>query len=391
MLSLADIGTKKTNYPHMNRTYFLFISILCLSVASTCCSQSHSEETSLDVKIGQMLKVGFRGLSAEQESPIVQDITDYHIGGVVLFDYDVPKDTAYRNVSSPGQVRELTKDLQQFAKTPLIIAIDQEGGRVARLKPKYGFRPTVSAQYLGTVQSVDSTKKYAGQTAGILDSLGINTNLAPVVDVNLNPQNPVIGGIERSFSPDPDVVAQHAKAYVEAMHQYGIITTLKHFPGHGSSKDDSHLGVVDVTDYWQREELIPYKKLIESGIVDIVMTAHIFNARLDSAYPATLSKPIITGILRDSLGFDGVVMSDDLQMKAIRTQYGLKETIKLSLQAGVDILSFANNSVFDEEIVEKAHQIIKELIREGAVTESRIDESYQRIMKLKHKYLTSEE
>ncbi|MGK7370943.1 MAG: glycoside hydrolase family 3 N-terminal domain-containing protein, partial [Candidatus Halalkalibacterium sp. M3_1C_030] len=190
---------------------------------------------------------------------------------------------------------------------------------------------------------------------------------------------------------DPEVVSRQAKIYIETLHEYGIITTLKHFPGHGSSKDDSHLGVVDVTDYWEQKELVPYQNLIDSGTADIVMTAHIFNAKLDSTYPATLSKPIITGILRDSLEFEGVVMSDDLQMKAIRTQYGLKETIKMSIQAGVDILSFANNSIFDAEITAKAHRIIKELVEEKTITEKRIDQSYQRIMKLKRKYLISSE
>lgn len=375
----------------MLRYYFSFVLILSFAVATSGCSQNQNDLPSLDEKIGQMLKVGFRGLEVSENSPVIQDIKKYHLGGVVLFDYDVPRDTAMRNVASPEQLRKLTQELQQASETPLIIAIDQEGGRVARLKPRYGFQPTVSAQYLGELQSADSTEKYAHQTGQILSELGINTNLAPVVDVNINAQNPVIGGIERSFSPDPLVVAQQAERYIQTLHQYGIITTLKHFPGHGSSKDDSHLGVVDVTDYWQQEELIPYKELIDSGQADIVMTAHIFNAKLDSDYPATLSKPVITGILRDSLGFDGVVMSDDLQMKAIRTQYGLKETIKLSIQAGVDMLSFANNSIFDADIAAKAHQIIKELIEEGSISEDRIDESYQRIMKLKRVYLINKE
>ena len=375
----------------MKHTHTLLIAILCLALTGTSCSQNQSGKVSLDAKIGQMLKVGFRGLSVDEQSPVVEDIQKYHIGGVVLFDYDVPKDTALRNIASPQQVQELTQDLQQFTRIPLIIAIDQEGGRVARLKPKHGFDPTVSAQYLGSLQDADSTQKYARQTGETLSELGINTNLAPVVDINLNPKNPVIGGIERSFSEDPEIVTEQAETYIETLHEYGIITTLKHFPGHGSSKDDSHLGVVDVTDYWQQEELVPYRNLIESGSADIVMTAHIFNAKLDSTYPATLSKPIITGILRDSLGFEGVVMSDDLQMKAIRTQFGLKETIKLSIQAGVDMLSFANNSIFDAEIAGKAHRIIKELIEEGAISEDRIDESYRRIMELKRKYLISGE
>lgn len=366
----------------------LIVSFLFISIS---CSQGQENEVPLDEKIGQMLKVGFRGLSVDENSPIVEDIRKYHIGGVVLFDYDVPRDTALRNISSPGQVQNLVQDLQRFADIPLIIAIDQEGGRVARLKPRYGFEKSVSAQYLGSLQNADSTRKYAHQTGQTLSELGINTNLAPVVDVNINPENPVIGGIERSFSDDPSVVTRHARLYIETLHEYGIITTLKHFPGHGSSRDDSHLGVVDVTDYWKQKELVPYRNLIESGTADIVMTAHIFNAALDSTYPATLSKPIITGILRDSLRFNGVVMSDDLQMKAIRTEYGLKETIKMSIQAGVDILSFANNSIFDAEIAAKAHGIINELVEEGSLSEGRIDQSYDRIMSLKKKYLLTRE
>lgn len=375
----------------MKKIGLLSFLAFSLVLIFTSCSQSQTNEVTLDQKIGQMLKVGFRGISIDEDSPIVKDIRKYHIGGVVLFDYDVPRDTAFRNISSPEQVQQLTRDLQKFADIPLIIAIDQEGGKVARLKPRYGFKQSVSAQYLGSLQNADSTRKYARQTGETLSELGINTNLAPVVDVNLNPQNPVIGGIERSFSAEPEVVTRQAKVYIETLHEYGIITTLKHFPGHGSSKGDSHLGVVDVTDYWKQKELIPYKNLIESGTADIVMTAHIFNAKLDSTYPATLSKPIITGILRDSLKFNGVVMSDDLQMKAIRTQYGLKETIKMSIQAGVDILSFANNSIFDAEIAAKAHNIIRELIEEGTISKKRIDQSYQRIMKLKRKYLMSNE
>ncbi|MGK7370566.1 MAG: glycoside hydrolase family 3 N-terminal domain-containing protein, partial [Candidatus Halalkalibacterium sp. M3_1C_030] len=231
----------------MKNTGLLSLLILSLVLTFASCSQSQDNSVTLDEKIGQMLKIGFRGISIDENSPIVEDIRKYHIGGVVLFDYDVPRDTAYRNISSPEQVRQLTQDLQKFANIPLIIAIDQEGGKVARLKPRYGFEQSVSAQQLGSLQNADSTRKYARQTGETLSELGINTNLAPVVDVNINPQNPVIGGIERSFSADPEVVSRQAKIYIETLHEYGIITTLKHFPGHGSSKDDSHLGVVDVT------------------------------------------------------------------------------------------------------------------------------------------------
>lgn len=366
---------------------FLFV----LSLFSNGCGQPQTEGPSLEEKIGQMLVVGFRGSSITVDSPIANDIASYHLGGVVLFDYDVPLDTAYRNIISPRQVEKLTEDLQQVTETPLIISIDQEGGKVVRLKPRHGFPPTVSAQYLGKIDNADTTQKYARQTAELLKKLGINTNLAPVVDLNMNPDNPVIGNLERSFSADPQIVTRQAKIYIQSLHEENIISALKHYPGHGSSEKDSHLGVVDVTGTWQEKELIPYRNLISAGLADIIMTAHIYNANLDPEYPATLSKSTIQGLLRDSLGFDGVVMSDDLQMQAIRSQYPLKETIKLSIQAGVDMLVFANNSIFDPEIIRKAQSIIKELIEEGAISRERIDESYDRIMALKEKYLMSKE
>lgn len=369
----------------MYRTLF-FVLVFGFLLSSTSCSQSQNENqssVSLDVKIGQMLKIGFRGMELAETNHIVRDIKKYHLGGVVLFDYDVPRDTAFRNIHSQPQVRKLIKELKQLSEKPLIVSIDQEGGRVARLKPKYGFQKSVSAQYLGDINNPDSTQFYAQQTAETLSNLGINVNLAPVVDVNVNPDNPVIGGIARSFSGDPQTVVKHAGIYIKTLHKNDILTVLKHFPGHGSSEKDSHLGVVDVTESWSEKELIPYRQLIDSSLVDAVMTAHIFNAKLDSTYPATLSKPTITGILRNRLGFDGVVISDDLMMGAIRKEYGLKTTIKQALLAGVDILSFANNSVYDADIVPKAHQIIKGLIEEGEISRERIDQSYGRILKLK--------
>lgn len=367
--------------------YLVLVPLLVLGLITNGCSQSSKSQklqhTSIDQKIGQMLNIGFRGMAVADSNHIVRDIQKYHLGGVTLFDYDVPRDTAERNIRSPQQVRQLTRDLQSLAQKPLVIAIDQEGGKVVRLKTRYGFTATVSAQHLGRLDNIDSTRYYARKTGETLSDLGINVNLAPVVDLNTNPQNPVIGNLERSFSADPQNVVRQATAYINALHEYHVLSVLKHFPGHGSSKKDSHLGVVDVTDTWEQKELIPYRKLISSGTADMVMTAHIFNARWDSTYPATLSKPVITGMLRDDLGFEGVVMSDDLMMGAIRKEYGLETAIKQAILAGVDVLSFANNSVYDPEIVPKAHKIIQKLIEEGQISQQRIDDSYQRIMKMK--------
>jgi beta-N-acetylhexosaminidase len=277
------------------------------------------------------------------------------------------------------------KALQSASTIPLFIAIDQEGGRVCRLKERFGFPPTVSQHYLGKINDPDVTKKYAEEAAETIARLGINLNFAPVVDLNRNSENPVIGKLERSFSHDPDIVSRHSAVVIDMLRRQGVLSAIKHFPGHGSSSSDSHKGFVDVTDRWSFDELKPFNAIVQSGRCDMVMTAHIFNARLDPLWPATLSKAIISGILRDDMGFDGVVVSDDMQMKAIRSFYGLEGAIKRAINAGCDILVFANNSVFDEDMALRATGVIKKLVVEGEIKRERIDESYRRIMRLKKK------
>lgn len=340
---------------------------------------------SLDVKIGQMIMVGFRGISVDVESPIIADIRKRHIGGVILFDYDVPLKSPIRNIESLEQVRDLITKLQQAAAIPLLVAIDQEGGRVSRLKEKFGFPPSESAQYLGMINNPEITGRYAKATAYTLAHIGINTNFAPVVDLNTNPENPVIGKLGRSYSADPEVVVRHALIVIDALHEKGIFSAIKHFPGHGSSTGDSHTGFVDVTKTWSSMELIPFEAIISAGKCDMVMTAHIFNERLDPRWPATLSSKIITGILRHRFNYDGVVFSDDMQMKAIRDHYGLETAIERAIMAGCDILIFANNSVFEEDIAKRTAATIKKLVQKGAISADRISDSYGRIRKLKER------
>jgi beta-N-acetylhexosaminidase len=347
--------------------------------------QSSGQETDpgLDEKIGQLIRIGFRGFEVDENSPVVRDIKAKRIGGVVLFDYDVALQSPRRNIQSPEQVKALVESLKSYSETPLLILIDQEGGRVARLKERHGFQPTVSAQYLGETGRLDSTAFYAARTAKTLSDLGINVNIAPVVDINVNPENPVIGGIERSFSSDTSEVAAHAREFILQHRNHNVFAVLKHFPGHGSSTEDSHLGLTDVTETWSESELYPYRKLIEEGHAEIIMTAHVYNANLDPDYPATLSRKVITGILRERLMFDGVIVSDDMNMKAITDHYGFEQAIKLALNAGVDVLAFGNNLTFDPDIAIKAHRIIKKLIKDGEISEERINESYNRVMRLK--------
>ncbi len=361
---------------------FLLIMMLMLSLPA--CGGSGDDEK-LEEKIGQMLMIGFRGLEVDQESPIVRDIQNGLVGGVVIFDYDVALDSPVRNVQSPEQLKKLVADLQAAGTDTLLVAVDQEGGKVARLKEKYGFPPTVSQQWLGITDDPELTYEYASKTAETLQDMGINLNLAPVVDVNVNPDNPVIGRLERSFSSDPDKVAVHAAEVIKAHRDQNILTALKHFPGHGSSTEDSHHGFTDVTNTWQVLELKPYELLFASPGVDLVMTAHVFNARLDPQWPATLSPAVLTGLLRESLGYEGVIISDDMQMGAIHDEYGLETALEQTIKAGADVIIFGNNLVYDPDIAWKARDIILNLVREGHISRERIDESYERIMQLKSK------
>lgn len=340
-----------------------------------------TKSPSLEEKIGQMLMVGFRGLDVNRK--VIDDITNLHVGGILLFDYDTPLKKPVRNIKSPSQVRRLTKALQSYADTPLLISIDYEGGKVNRLKKRYGFPSTVSHQYLGNKNNLAFTRKKATQMAKTLADIGINLNFAPVVDVNTNPNNPIIGKIRRSFSANPSIVTKHAIEFIKAHRRHKILCALKHFPGHGSSTTDSHLGIADVSDTWSQIELEPFANIIKAGQADSIMTAHVFNNKLDPKWPATLSKLTINGLLRTKLGYTGVVFSDDMQMRAIANEYGLETAVKKAIEAGVDILVIGNNiGHFDPDIAKKVTKIIKENI-----SEQRIDESYQRILALKGKII----
>jgi beta-N-acetylhexosaminidase len=357
--------------------------LLCVFSAIQWFLMNHRNE--LDQKIGQMLMVGFRGLELQEDNPIVRDILDRHLGGVILFDHDVPTQTPVRNIQSPEQVKRLVSSLQKLASVPLFIAIDQEGGEVNRLKERFGFPPTVSAQYLGQLDQLEMTRKHAERTAKTRADLGINLNFAPVVDLNTYPENPIIGKIERSFSASPDIVIKHALEWINSHQAHRVLCALKHFPGHGSSRDDTHLEFVDVTDTWSSDELKPYSEIIRTGFCDMIMTAHIFHANLDPDVPATLSRRMLTEILRDQLHYEGVVISDDMQMKAISSKYDFEEAIKLAIEGGVDILTFGNNLDYDPNIMARAATTIKKLVLDGTISEERIEQSYQRICRLKER------
>ena len=327
-----------------------------------------------------MLLVGFRGTAIDSTNHIWRDIRDYYVGSVILFDYDAPTGTRGRNIKGAQQVKALCAQLRALNPS-LLIGIDQEGGSVSRLSTRYGFPNIMSAQKSATL-GPDTVRHYARLTAKLLHDLGINLNFAPVADVNVNPSCPVIGGMGRSFSADTAVVARCCALWIDEQRAQGVVSCLKHFPGHGSAKGDTHKGLVDVTETWQRRELAPYRN---SGLDEqtMVMTAHVINRQLDPAgLPASLS-PKITSYLRDSIGFHGVIVTDDLAIGAISGQYSLEQTVRMALEAGADLLCLSNNGGhYDPNIVPKVVKIIKKLVADGTVSEERIRQSARRIRSL---------
>jgi beta-N-acetylhexosaminidase len=348
--------------------------IAVVIVATIGCAQAHD---SLDIKIGQMILIGFPGTAVDPK--VLEEVRLGKVGSIIIFEKNIPPANSF------VALKKIIWTYQQAAPTPLFIAIDQEGGKVNRLKDKYGFPKSITAAAMGKSKTLDSVQFYSEATATTLAGLGINMNFGPVVDLASNPNNPIIARHGRAFSANEDSVVVFAKEFIKQHRKYGVLTSLKHFPGHGSSKDDTHLGIADVTNTWEERELKPYKSLIDSGYVDAVMTSHIVNRKLDKqGNPGTLSADILDGILRKHLKFNGVIFTDDMQMHAITKHYGLEEAIKLAINGGVDIMTFSNNiQGSDERTVDKVHTIIKALVMNGQIKRERIEESYKRISKLK--------
>ena len=372
----------------MRHTLTKIFAITAIVTTTLSCHSQKVEltvpESQLRTEIAQMLMVGFRGTTLTKENHIYNDIKELKIGGVILFEYDAPSHKRPRNISSRSQLKKLCSDLQALNDEKLLIAIDQEGGKVSRLKEKYGFPTFAGAKQMAASGNTDSTTYWSSLTAKTLKQLGINLNFAPCTDVDMNPDCPIIGKLGRSFSSSPEEVARHAKAWITAHKKQSVLSCIKHFPGHGSSDSDTHLGIADVSETWSDKELIPYRRLIKDNVVDLVMTSHVYNSRLDKDWPATLSEKVINGQLRKRLGFKGVVVTDDLAMGAMMQEYSFDTILTRAILAGADILCLSNNGdTYDPEIAAKAIDIITEKVKDGTIPEKRIHESYDRIMALK--------
>jgi beta-N-acetylhexosaminidase len=381
-MDFIKIGIKlcfsQLNVPSTMKILLLLLTLNYSLFASEIDAKNISDN-SLKKMIGRMLLVGFENQDINASSNIVKLIQKYDLGGVILFDRFYHDRNRVKNISSPQQLKKLTSQLQKFSFKPLLISVDQEGGKVARLKPEYGFVKTPSALTLSKLSLATAKREYTIQ-ANMLKKSGINCNFAPVVDLALNPKNRVIYKLERAYSLNPKIVSNYAEVFIDALQEKHIVSVLKHFPGHGSSLADSHKGFVDISTTWSQKELLPYQMLIDSHKVTMIMTAHVFNSHLDVNYPATLSYNVNTELLRNKMHYKGLIVSDDLQMSAISQHYTLKQTVTLAINAGVDILLFGNQlaSYNVDEIVET---IFKQ-VRGGNISYQRVLESNQRIEKM---------
>ncbi|MFA6430993.1 MAG: glycoside hydrolase family 3 N-terminal domain-containing protein [Candidatus Margulisiibacteriota bacterium] len=339
------------------------------------------DNVSLEAKIGQMIMVGFHGTDISH--PDLKELNKYiqygSVGGVIFY---------ARNISNPDQVTNFINEFKGLNPLlPLFFAVDQEGGNVERLTAKKGFLHIPTAWKIGQTMTIKDALATFESQALMLKGLGFNLNFAPVIDVNVNPTSPAIGLMGRAFSSDPEQVVDFASTFVDAYRKVGIISCLKHFPGHGSAKEDSHLGFTDVTDTWQKVELVPFEKMVSSGKADCIMSSHVFNADVDEEYPASLSAGHIQGVLRNKLGYSGVVVTDDLQMGAISQNYKLKEIVVRTINSGTDIMLFPNFFKIDKKLPTKIKNIILAAIKKGEIDPARIDESYKRIIELKKKII----
>lgn len=326
----------------------------------------------LNEKMGQLFVVGFEGKDIDEDTKNL--IQDLKIGGLIFFG---------RNIEDANQTRELIsslKKLNKINKIPLFISIDEEGGKVSRLPKEFNKLP--EAVDIGDANSQDLSFEY-GKLLGLrLNSLGFNTNYAPVMDINSNPRNPVIGN--RAFGNSPEVVSKNGVQVMKGMKSQGIIPVIKHFPGHGDTDVDSHIGLPVVNksiEDIRKFELTPFKKSIEEG-ADMIMVAHIIFPEIDREYPSTMSKEVIEDILRGELGFEGVVISDDLTMGAITKNYSLEEATLKFFQSGGDIALICHGV----DDIRETYGYIEEQIDNGNLKIEDIDKKVRRIIELKNRY-----
>lgn len=327
-----------------------------------------------DIKfmVGQMLMAGFPSTEMDEQARGL--LADFQVGNYIYF---------ARNMKSAGQVARLSKALsdrvyEQLGVCPFISA-DQEGGGVSRITEGAALMPGQAAVAAATTEGTELIRQLGENCGQILRSIGVNMNLAPDMDVNIEPANPIIGC--RSYGDNPEKVAERGIAMMQGLEAGGVMPVLKHFPGHGNVSSDSHLGIpVNNTsrERLMETEFVPFEKGVKAG-AKAILTAHVRYAQVDPESPATLSKTIVTELLREQYGFEGLVLTDCLEMDAVRAAYGCGEGAVRAIEAGADILTVSHTY----EAVAEIAKAIYEAVRSGRLSRERIEASYERIMKAK--------
>jgi beta-N-acetylhexosaminidase len=327
-------------------------------------------------EVGQRLMVGFDGHTASADARRL--IRDFGVGGIILFK---------RNVDSPEQVADLVRELQSLARAagqekPLLVAVDQEGGRVARLSAPWAVWPPLRA--LGRTGSEEMARQMGEALSAELAACGIRLDLAPVLDVDTNPANPVIG--DRSFGDDPELVGRLGAAMIRGLQAGGVAACAKHFPGHGDTSVDSHLDL-PVLEHGRTRvddvELRPFRQAVAADVAS-VMTAHVLFPALDADLPATLSPKVVDGVLRGEMGYDGVVFSDDLEMKAVAARWPPARSAVLAARAGCDVVLVCKEV---EAQVASAEGLIR-AVEDGALPWAGMDDALRRVRRLKERFVS---
>ncbi|WP_240647350.1 beta-N-acetylhexosaminidase [Paenibacillus nanensis] len=327
---------------------------------------------SLDEKIGQLVIVGLDGYSMNDDT--LQMIEQYKVGGFILFKNNI--DTAEQTVSLLNQLKEANKK----NAVPLWLSVDQEGGRVSRLSSMFSNTP--SAGEIGAADDLTYTRNIGRAIGNELHALGFNMDFAPVMDINSNPKNPVIG--DRSFGSTPEAVMKHGIETMYGINSQGVAAVIKHFPGHGDTSVDSHydLPLVNKTrQELEQFELQPFIEAINQD-VDAIMVAHLLMMQIDDKQPASISSSVINGLLRDQLGYDGVVITDDMTMGALLNTNKIGDAAVRSILAGTDIVLVSHQTELRLEVIHS----LKAAVESNTLNEQRIDESLYRILRLKQKY-----
>ena len=368
-------------YKMMNPTLKKILVFSLFFTVFSCPDNARGE--SLEKKIGLMIMVGFLGAELSEDNPIVEDIVRRGISGVILLDHDAGIDSQKRNIRSPNQLRDLVSSLKKLpGGDELLIAVQHEGGVNTPLKEDCGFPGSLSQGSLGRADDMDLTRQNSLDAAQTLSTLGINLNLAPMLDLKpAEISEP--HGHDRHFSHDPEVVATQAWEVINAHRVFNVLTAVKYFPG-GRDMDEPGRGLAEPDDIWiNSRALSPYRELMADPGCDMVMMGNSLHPGLDPEWPATLSEKTVTGLLRQKLGYTGVILSPDMQSPMIRGNYPLEIILERAITAGVDIIMFANSRVYEPDIAGRSVEIIKSLVNEGRITRSRINESYRRIKDLK--------